>query len=134
MSRQIPTRPVIWPSSFFSGNFDVRNLPRAVFASARPRAWVAAAISVVLFLAVARTNFGAPNLYAPQSERNVFIDPAVVVQSDLPLLNEYAAGANPPPGVSALAGRGSDVTVTGTVDDIRPYLWQSAVAVAPLSS
>lgn len=39
-------------------------------------------------------------------------------------------GANPDPAVTALAG--SDITVTGRVDDVRPYIAQSDVVVAPL--
>jgi len=39
-------------------------------------------------------------------------------------------GRNPTPVVQALAGR--DVVVTGTVDDVRPYLQHAALVVAPL--
>jgi sugar transferase (PEP-CTERM/EpsH1 system associated) len=39
-------------------------------------------------------------------------------------------GANPNAEVQALAG--ADVTVTGSVPDTRPFLWNAAVAVAPL--
>ena len=41
------------------------------------------------------------------------------------------AGALPDPQVLALAAL-PDVTVTGFVDDMRPYLWQAAVSVVPL--
>jgi polysaccharide biosynthesis protein PslH len=40
-------------------------------------------------------------------------------------------GRNPPPSLIA-AARDSLVTITGTVPDVRPYLWQSAVSVVPL--
>ncbi|MBI4761642.1 MAG: glycosyltransferase [Chloroflexota bacterium] len=40
-------------------------------------------------------------------------------------------GKDPTPEVRAL-GADSRITVTGTVADIRPYLWQAAVAVVPL--
>jgi polysaccharide biosynthesis protein PslH len=39
-------------------------------------------------------------------------------------------GASPTPAVQALAA--PDITVTGTVDDVKPYLWNAAVAAAPL--
>lgn len=41
-------------------------------------------------------------------------------------------GASPTPVVRGLANAGQGITVTGTVDDVRPYLWQAAVSVAPL--
>ena len=40
------------------------------------------------------------------------------------------AGANPGPRVRALAGE--RVTVTGFVDDLRPYLWDADVALIPM--
>lgn len=43
------------------------------------------------------------------------------------------AGASPTAAVLALASADSTVTVTGTVDDVRPHLWRAAVAAAPLS-
>jgi glycosyltransferase involved in cell wall biosynthesis len=41
-------------------------------------------------------------------------------------------GRNPGPGVVGLAASHKHVHVTGTVDDVRPYLWQSAVSIVPL--
>jgi sugar transferase (PEP-CTERM/EpsH1 system associated) len=41
-------------------------------------------------------------------------------------------GMNPTRAVRNLARSDSSIRVTGTVLDVRPYLWQSAVAVAPL--
>ncbi len=41
-------------------------------------------------------------------------------------------GASPSAEVSRLASPDSGVVVTGTVPDIRPFLWQAAVAAAPL--
>lgn len=40
-------------------------------------------------------------------------------------------GRNPPPSLTAAASDDS-VTVTGTVPDVRPYLWESAVSIVPL--
>jgi glycosyltransferase involved in cell wall biosynthesis len=41
-------------------------------------------------------------------------------------------GAHPAPAITALADRDGSITVTGRVDDVRPYLWRAAVSVAPL--
>ncbi|WP_186410208.1 TIGR03087 family PEP-CTERM/XrtA system glycosyltransferase [Candidatus Propionivibrio aalborgensis] len=49
---------------------------------------------------------------------------------DVPRLRFYIVGRSPAPAVLALAGE--QVTVTGTVDDVRPYLRHAAVVVAPL--
>ena len=42
------------------------------------------------------------------------------------------AGRTPPPDIAALAERDSRIRVTGTVPDIRPYLWSAAVSIVPL--
>ena len=47
-----------------------------------------------------------------------------------PRVHFYIVGRNPPSQVTALAG--TNVTVTGTVPDVRPYLQHAAVVVAPL--
>lgn len=41
-------------------------------------------------------------------------------------------GRVPPPSITALAARDPGIRVTGTVPDIRPYLWSSAVSIVPL--
>ena len=41
-------------------------------------------------------------------------------------------GANPSPAVTRLASSDASIEVTGTVPQVQPYLWQSAVATAPL--
>jgi glycosyltransferase involved in cell wall biosynthesis len=41
-------------------------------------------------------------------------------------------GRTPPPQVAALGRNDAGVRVTGTVPDVRPYLWGSAVSVVPL--
>jgi len=41
-------------------------------------------------------------------------------------------GRNPGPDIRALARNDPHIVVTGTVPDVRPYLWGSAVAVVPL--
>ncbi|MEW6513495.1 MAG: TIGR03087 family PEP-CTERM/XrtA system glycosyltransferase [Pseudomonadota bacterium] len=47
-----------------------------------------------------------------------------------PSIRFYVVGRSPDPAVQALAGE--NVVVTGTVDDVRPYLAHARVAVAPL--
>jgi glycosyltransferase involved in cell wall biosynthesis len=41
-------------------------------------------------------------------------------------------GSDPTTAIRALPATDSTIEVTGTVPDVRPYLWQSAVAIAPL--
>lgn len=42
------------------------------------------------------------------------------------------AGRNPAPEIRALERRDPLIRITGTVEDIRPYLWGSAVSIVPL--
>jgi glycosyltransferase involved in cell wall biosynthesis len=41
-------------------------------------------------------------------------------------------GRTPPPKITDLAERDPRIRVTGTVPDIRPYLWESAISIVPL--
>ena len=41
-------------------------------------------------------------------------------------------GANPTPAIRALSAADPTIEVTGTVADVRPWLWSASVAVAPL--
>jgi glycosyltransferase involved in cell wall biosynthesis len=41
-------------------------------------------------------------------------------------------GRTPPPAITALAREDPRIRVTGTVADIRPHLWRSAVSIVPL--
>jgi sugar transferase (PEP-CTERM/EpsH1 system associated) len=50
--------------------------------------------------------------------------------SDWPQLRFYIVGRSPTPAVYALAG--DNVIVTGTVDDVRPFLQHATLVVAPL--
>jgi glycosyltransferase involved in cell wall biosynthesis len=54
------------------------------------------------------------------------------VRAKRPDARLVVAGAEPPADVRQLS-RIDGVTVTGSVPDIRPYLWRSAIAVAPLA-
>jgi glycosyltransferase involved in cell wall biosynthesis len=42
------------------------------------------------------------------------------------------AGRSPVPEIRAIAETDPLISVTGTVPDIRPYLWESAVSIVPL--
>lgn len=53
-----------------------------------------------------------------------------LLQRHWPGLRFYIVGRSPTPAVAALAN--DRVVVTGTVDDVRPYLQHAAVVVAPL--
>jgi len=48
-----------------------------------------------------------------------------------PAARLYIVGKDPSPAIRQL-GQNPLITVTGTVDDIRPYLWRAAVSVVPL--
>ncbi|MBK9926007.1 MAG: glycosyltransferase [Anaerolineales bacterium] len=48
-----------------------------------------------------------------------------------PQVKLVIVGKDPTPEIRAL-GEDSRITVTGTVDDIRPYLWKATAAVVPL--
>jgi sugar transferase (PEP-CTERM/EpsH1 system associated) len=53
-----------------------------------------------------------------------------MLQKNWPRLRFYIVGRSPAPAVLELAG--SQIVVTGTVPDVRPYLRHAAVVVAPL--
>ena len=56
-----------------------------------------------------------------------------LVWEQRPQVKLYIVGANPPRQIRQLAdGQGGTVEVTGTVPDLRPYLWRASVAVAPV--
>jgi glycosyltransferase involved in cell wall biosynthesis len=61
------------------------------------------------------------------------------VREILPLVRRHRpettlaiVGRTPPPNISQLAAQDPRIQVTGTVPDIRPYLWGSAVSIVPL--
>lgn len=53
------------------------------------------------------------------------------IRTQRPGANVYVVGRNPPPHVRELGLR-DGITVTGTVDDVRPYIAQAGVYVVPL--
>ena len=61
------------------------------------------------------------------------------VREILPLIHQVRpettiaiVGRTPPPKITQLAAQDPRIQVTGTVPDIRPYLWSSAVSIVPL--
>lgn len=84
--------------------------------------------------AEARVVFAAVFNYAPNIEGAVWLARRVWprVRAVLPSARLTLAGASPTPAVRKLASADASIEVTGSVGDMRPYLWRSAVAVAPL--
>lgn len=54
-----------------------------------------------------------------------------LVRKELPDARFVIAGSKPGPRVTALAGRGENIDVTGFVPDMRPYLAEAGVFIAP---
>lgn len=55
-----------------------------------------------------------------------------IVRAARPDAEFIVLGAEPVRELHALAARSAGVTVTGTVPEVKPYLWNAAVSVAPL--
>jgi polysaccharide biosynthesis protein PslH len=55
-----------------------------------------------------------------------------LIREALPDCTLAIVGRTPPRSVVALGERDAGIRVTGTVPDIRPYLWSSAVSIVPL--
>ena len=72
--------------------------------------------------------------YAPNEEgaRWMARDVWPIVHAARPDATLMIVGASPTPAVQALASDDARITVTGAVPDVRQYLWDAAVAVAPL--
>jgi sugar transferase (PEP-CTERM/EpsH1 system associated) len=71
--------------------------------------------------------------YAPNEQGAIYLAREVwpLVRKARPDARLMIVGALPTPSVIAL-GKDEGVTVTGAVDDVKPYLWDAAVAAAPL--
>ena len=72
--------------------------------------------------------------YAPNVEAAIWFVRHVwpLVLEQRPDARFSLVGANPSAAVRRVAEERPNVTVTGTVADVRPYLWQAALSVAPL--
>jgi sugar transferase (PEP-CTERM/EpsH1 system associated) len=74
--------------------------------------------------------------YTPNEEGAIWMAREVwpLVKQQQPAASLMLVGASPTASVRALALMDSSVTVTGTVPDVRPFLWSAAVAAAPLQT
>lgn len=54
------------------------------------------------------------------------------IRRRVPACTVGVVGRTPPPSMIELARRDPRVTVTGTVPDVRPYLWGAALSIVPL--
>jgi sugar transferase (PEP-CTERM/EpsH1 system associated) len=72
--------------------------------------------------------------YAPNAETAIFLATEVWprVRSERPDARLVLVGSSPPPALMRAAARADGVTVTGRVADVRPWLWSSALATAPI--
>lgn len=73
--------------------------------------------------------------YRPNADGAIWFADTILplIQRELPAARFSIVGADPPPAVRALADR-PGVTVTGTVDDVRPWLQAAQIVVVPLLS
>jgi glycosyltransferase involved in cell wall biosynthesis len=55
-----------------------------------------------------------------------------LIRRQRPSCRLVIAGRDPAPEIRRLAGEDPFIQVTGTVDDVRPFLWKSAVSIVPL--
>jgi len=72
--------------------------------------------------------------YAPNTEGATWLARHVwpLVKATRPDARLALVGANPTRAVRKLDSRALGITVTGSVPDVRPYLWQAAIAAAPV--
>ena len=54
------------------------------------------------------------------------------IRARFPAARVVFAGRNAVPEIQAFAARDPGIHVTGTVPDVRPYLWNSAISIVPL--
>ncbi len=55
-----------------------------------------------------------------------------LIHKERPECRVIVAGRRPTPGLQDLARREPRIVLTGTVPDVRPYLWESTVSIVPL--
>ena len=72
--------------------------------------------------------------YAPNADAALYLIERIlpVIRARRPAVELFVVGRDPTPAVVEAALRTKGVTVTGWVDDVRPYLEQARVYVAPL--
>ena len=86
--------------------------------------------------ASARVVFTGVFNYAPNEQGALWMATQVwpLVRAARPDARLVLVGANPTRAVRRLAEKDESIEVTGTVPDVRPHLWQAALAVVPLST
>jgi sugar transferase (PEP-CTERM/EpsH1 system associated) len=74
--------------------------------------------------------------YAPNEHAALLLGREVwpLVRASRPDATLTIVGSEPTPSVQALAAADASITVTGAVPDVKPYLWQAAVAAAPIAT
>ena len=84
--------------------------------------------------AQARVVFCGVMNYAPNAEGMTWFVENVwpIIRAQRPDASLAVVGADPTPAFRALCARDRSITVTGRVPDVREWLWEAAVAVAPL--
>jgi sugar transferase (PEP-CTERM/EpsH1 system associated) len=72
--------------------------------------------------------------YAPNIEAATWVASEVwpLVRSSCPDARLVIVGSNPAHSVRTLSSQEAGIEVTGAVEDVRPYLWDAAISVAPL--
>lgn len=96
----------------------------------RRKVWVAAALSLIVFLVVCRIVVGARFTYRPLIEKGVAIVPTLDLDESLPLLNEYMDAGGPPE--TAGLGVGQRVRVRCMVSNyMNPPKFAGAVGGLP---
>ena len=55
-----------------------------------------------------------------------------LVRATCPDASLVIVGSNPTDSVRKLSSKEAGIEITGAVDDVRPYLWEAAISVAPL--
>jgi glycosyltransferase involved in cell wall biosynthesis len=72
--------------------------------------------------------------YPPNHDAAVYLIEKILplVQKEVPNVELFVVGRNPQPALRKVARRWPNVTITGLVEDIRPYLERAAVFVAPI--
>ena len=72
--------------------------------------------------------------YAPNEEAALWLAREVwpLVRAQVPAATLSLVGSSPPAAMQRLPSADPSIEVTGTVADVKPYLWRAAVAAAPL--
>jgi sugar transferase (PEP-CTERM/EpsH1 system associated) len=84
----------------------------------------------------ARVVFTGVFNYQPNEEGALWMAEHVwpLVRASRPDARLVLVGASPTPAIRRLPTRDSSIEVTGTVPEVRPYLWNAAVAAVPLAA